>query len=288
MAIPVSIVVPAHNEAAVIARGLGCLVDGSGPGELEIFVVCNGCTDDTAEVARRALPGAIVIELDEPSKAAALNAGDARCTRFPRFYIDADVEVPIGAIRATAAVLESGDVPCAAPQPRFDLTDLPWFSRGFFTVLAQMPFHSGPGVVGSGVYALSRVGRERFEHFPELSADDQFVMDRFREDERRAVRGERFVVHPPRDLRGLLNVRTRVYRGRRQLRALYPPAETRPTGNRGAILQLTRRRDTACYVPIYMAVNVVTRVMALGRWSGRWERDDSSRRPGGLIQAAGG
>src|SRR5262245_58336894 len=47
-----SVVIPAHNEARVIERGLSSLLEGARPGELEIVVVCNGCTDDTAARAR--------------------------------------------------------------------------------------------------------------------------------------------------------------------------------------------------------------------------------------------
>lgn len=64
-----SIVIPAHNEARVIRRLLeALLVDTS---DVEIVVACNGCSDDTAAVARAIadrLPFR-VIDLPEPSKA---------------------------------------------------------------------------------------------------------------------------------------------------------------------------------------------------------------------------
>ena len=48
----ISIVIPAHNEANVIQRILSALTDGADDGELDIVVVCNGCT-----TARRNLHG---------------------------------------------------------------------------------------------------------------------------------------------------------------------------------------------------------------------------------------
>ena len=48
----VSFVIPAHNEEAVIGRCLTALLAGARRDELDIIVVCNGCTDRTAEVAR--------------------------------------------------------------------------------------------------------------------------------------------------------------------------------------------------------------------------------------------
>jgi glycosyltransferase involved in cell wall biosynthesis len=72
-----SVVVAAHNEAAVIDRCLASLV---APG-VQVIVAANGCTDDTAAIARRT-PGVEVVELATPSKIAALNAGDARATGY--------------------------------------------------------------------------------------------------------------------------------------------------------------------------------------------------------------
>ena len=48
-----SVVIPAHDEAQVIGRTLRGVLDRTAAGRLEVVVVCNGCTDDTAEVARR-------------------------------------------------------------------------------------------------------------------------------------------------------------------------------------------------------------------------------------------
>ena len=46
--VPVSVVIPAHDEEAVIERCLGTLLADARAGEVEVVVVCNGCTDDTA------------------------------------------------------------------------------------------------------------------------------------------------------------------------------------------------------------------------------------------------
>src|SRR3954452_8210976 len=112
-----SIVIPAHDEAAVIGRLLTALTTGAEPGELAIVVACNGCTDDTAAIAAT-FPGVTVVDLPEPSKTAALNAGDdAAGDVFPRLYVDADILVDLAAVRAVADVLDT-DVPRAAA-PRY-------------------------------------------------------------------------------------------------------------------------------------------------------------------------
>ncbi len=61
-----SIVIAAYNEAAVIGRCLDALLSGAAPGEFDVTVVANGCTDDTAEVAARA--GVRVLDLSSPGK----------------------------------------------------------------------------------------------------------------------------------------------------------------------------------------------------------------------------
>lgn len=59
------IVIPARNEAAVITDIIKCLLKSDYPRELfDIFVVADNCTDNTAELARKA--GAIVYERTDP------------------------------------------------------------------------------------------------------------------------------------------------------------------------------------------------------------------------------
>ena len=99
-----SIVIPAHNEEAVLARCLRVLLAGSLPGELDVIVVANACTDRTAEIAREA--GVRVLETSTPGKANALRLGDAECVTFPRIYVDADIELENSSVRSARRCLE--------------------------------------------------------------------------------------------------------------------------------------------------------------------------------------
>src|ERR1700687_2935213 len=96
---------------------------GAAPAELEIVVVCNGCTDNTAEVARRYAPFVRVVESSVASKTHALNCGDQVSRGFPRFYVDADVVVTVEVLRALAERLHKGDVLAIAPRARFDVAN---------------------------------------------------------------------------------------------------------------------------------------------------------------------
>lgn len=94
----VSLIVPAHNEAAavggVVARALAAM-----PGLLEVLVVDDGSTDDTAAVAERA--GARVLRLSpNRGKGHALRAGIHAARGEVLVFIDADgqddpAEIPL-------------------------------------------------------------------------------------------------------------------------------------------------------------------------------------------------
>src|SRR5436305_10679684 len=100
-----SVIIPAHDEETTIGRCLEGLLADAREDEFEVIVVCNGCTDRTADVARSFERGATVIEIDRASKYLALRAGENHASGFPRFYIDADVITSAQAVRDVAAVL---------------------------------------------------------------------------------------------------------------------------------------------------------------------------------------
>ena len=81
-------------------------------------MVCNGCTDDTADVAR-SVPGVRVVELEEGSKPAALNAGDKAATLWPRLYLDADIQISAAAVLAVLDRLGKGT--CLAARARLQV-----------------------------------------------------------------------------------------------------------------------------------------------------------------------
>src|SRR6476619_2539417 len=111
----ISVVIAAHNEQDVLGRCLDALLRTARMGELEIAVVCNGCTDGTADVARGYGEDVRVLETPEASKTAALNLGDRVVFGFPRFYVDADVTLPLASVRRIAVRLAKGDALAAAP-----------------------------------------------------------------------------------------------------------------------------------------------------------------------------
>ena len=275
-----SVIIPAHNEEAVIGRCLGSLLAGAPAGALEVIVVANGCSDRTATVASSFGPDVRVIELAEASKHAALNAGDSVATRFPRAFVDADIEVTWSAIDAVGEALARSGALVGAPRLDVDFVGCPWYVRSFYRVWLTQPWMID-APIGSGVYVLSEAGHARLGRFPNITNDDQYVHDLFRPDERCSVAGHRFIVRAPRRFGGLVARRTRTMVGAAELEARFgrlPGLALR----RGPLEIVRDSPSLALHLPVFLAVTALARRVARHKpltERSEWERDDSSRIP---------
>ncbi len=87
----VSILVPAHNEAVGIERSVRSLSGSRYAGELEVIVVDDGSTDETATIVETlALPGVRLLRQANAGKAAALNRALAGASHDILVTVDAD------------------------------------------------------------------------------------------------------------------------------------------------------------------------------------------------------
>ena len=101
---PVSIIVPAYNEAAGIAATVRSLYATRYPGELEIIVVDDGSADGTAAIARGlALPGVRVVSQPNAGKPAALNTGIALARHPVVVLVDGDTVFEESTVRRLVA-----------------------------------------------------------------------------------------------------------------------------------------------------------------------------------------
>lgn len=278
----ISIIIPAHNEEKVIGAAIGELVDGAEKGQLEVIVVCNGCSDNTAEVVASFSPAIRCIETAIASKSNALNLGDAAACGFPRFYQDADVVLTMDTVQRVVQVLQTSQFLAAAPKMQMAFGEASWLVRAYYAVWQQLPYVR-EGMIGVGVYALSEDGRKRFDSFPDIIADDGYIRALFKAHERTTVETCFSMVHAPADLKGLLKIKTRSRLGNYELRRKFPELlqnEEKDYGN--AILELAGRIALWPKIPVYLLVNLIARLRAKrhARQYGftGWERDDSSRR----------
>jgi cellulose synthase/poly-beta-1,6-N-acetylglucosamine synthase-like glycosyltransferase len=276
----VSIVVPAHDEERVLPRLLDGLLDGAGSGELEIVVVANGCTDDTAEIARR-VPGVRVVETPVAAKGHALALGDEAASSFPRLYVDADIELGIDGVRALAAAVRSPGVLAAGPTRELPMTGVSLWVRWWYDVWQRLPGVSEE-LFGRGVIAVGEEGHSRLAGWSDVMADDLLTAMSFERSEIAVVPSAVAVIRPPRTYADLLRRRTRAQTGNVMLAATPQLTRRRPpqTGF-GDLARIVRDEPAAApKAALFAATAVLARARArraIRRSDTTWLRDASSR-----------
>jgi glycosyltransferase involved in cell wall biosynthesis len=215
-----SIIVPAHNEATRGFQVLATVEAAAAQLDALVVVVCNGCIDDTAAVARRST-GVEVVEIPTASKAAALNAGDEVAGEvFPRLYLDADVRITVQALSEIADSLDTSIGTIASPTRTYITEGAPWLVRRYYAALAEIPFLvqlSSELMVGRGLYAVNATGRSRFERFPSMTADDGFIDRLFDADEKHVIAGAEAGIPVPTSVEDFFRAKTRAAAGTKEL-----------------------------------------------------------------------
>jgi exopolysaccharide biosynthesis WecB/TagA/CpsF family protein len=274
-----SVVIPAHNEESVIARTLDGLLPALESGRVEVIVACNACTDRTAEIAA-GYAGVRVLDLPEPGKARALNAADAVASRWPRVYLDADIEMPPAALAGILAELAAGACLAGRPGFRYDTSGCDPLVAAYYRARVRIPSNRS-ALWGAGCYAMTEEGHRLLGAFPEDAADDFFVDTVFAPEHKVLLSGEPVIVRPPRTTASLVSTLHRVYRAPASASAggLGTPSRTLRglvASVRGPLSAL----DAAVYASFALAGRKQPRTARFTSTSGshRWERDESSRR----------
>lgn len=282
-----TVIIPAHNEEAVIARCLDTLLaDAPEDSMMQVIVAANGCADDTVAIARRTAPGALVLDLPVGSKTAAMNAANREALHFPRIYLDADVQCSFASLQAVAQVLREPGVMAAAPALRMDLSRSNWLARAYYRVWLTQPYVKR-ALVGSGCFGLSQAAYERIGDFPPITGDDIWVYSRFPEAERRNVASDFagrpvwFLVSPPRRAIDQIRVETRRRLGNEQVLRDYPSPHYAGSNNAGDLRDALRDGASVLDVIIYLAIKALVRLRVKRARRQRkeimWERDLAAR-----------
>ncbi|GAA1935141.1 glycosyltransferase [Nocardioides hwasunensis] len=275
-----SVIIPAHNEAATIGRNLRALRKGTRAEDLDVVVVCNGCTDRTAEVARDADPLARVIEIGQPSKAEAVRVGNAATDVFPRIHLDADIELHGTAALRLIEPITRDEVLATAPARAVPRAGCSRWVRWYYDVWESLP-QVEAGLFGRGVVVLSEQAQARVTALPRMMSDDLGMSDSFSGHERRIVPAAVAVVHPPRTVHDLVRRRIRIATGNAQAAQLgvrRPASRTQP---RTLIALAVGRPGLALRLPVFVAIHVAAQIGArqalrAGDFT-TWQRDESSR-----------
>ncbi|GAA3282295.1 glycosyltransferase family 2 protein [Nesterenkonia halobia] len=125
-------IVPCRNEAPALPDVLARVPQG-----MDVIVVDNGSTDDTAAVARRL--GATVVPEGVPGYGAAVHAGVLAAAAPLVAVIDGDGSMDPAELAELAAVVSRGDATMAVGRRRPDERGVwPWHARAGTAVLAGL------------------------------------------------------------------------------------------------------------------------------------------------------
>ena len=267
--------IPAHDEE----RSIGTLLRALEPlaGTTEVIVVANGCHDRTAVAAKEAAPWATVLDLPAPGKPAALDAGDAAATTFPRLYLDADVTISAEAVTALFEAVEGG-LAAAGATPEYDLRGVSPVVRSHHRFWEALPAVRH-GINGTGAMVVSAAGRARFGTWPPLIGDDYFLDGLFADDEKARVPGARVMPPTSRGFYDCVSRKARVHQGNVDIRAAGLRARHTGGGGGGVKAVLRERPGLVVHLPAHLVITVASRLLAARRRRGGtsqvWFRDSS-------------
>jgi hypothetical protein len=151
---------------------------------------------------------------------------------------------------------------------------------GYYGLWRAMPYVR-KGAMGGGFYMIDPTLRSRFREFPAITADDKFIRNLARPDERLVVDGCFATVTMPASFTDLLKVKTRWTYGNLELSRIRPDLnENDRRQHEGALSFLILRPWLWVHVPAFVFVYVYAQITARKRFALKqavWERDESTR-----------
>lgn len=213
------IVVPVRNEVDSLPKTVPALlsaVEGETP---LILWVCNGCTDQSADMVRQ-LAGGVgeVLEIGSPGKTLALQAGDERLDAghvFPRLYLDADTWLRPGDVARLLAPIREGVADLVAASHAFDYSRSSLLSAEMSRCWLALPFSREAAFLRA--VGVSRQGRSHWEKWPFVIADDMYMAGMVSRGRRAMVSGAVATTWAPSSFLAWVGMRARWLRGERQL-----------------------------------------------------------------------
>jgi glycosyltransferase involved in cell wall biosynthesis len=281
-----SVIIPAHNEEAVIARCLRRIRPGDHNNRtMQVIVVANGCSDRTVRAATDAMPSATVIDLAEGCKTSAINAGISAAAHPTVIVLDADVECDFTTLAALATAVEAEGVMTAAPGIRMDLSRSNWLVRAYYRAWLQQPYAMA-GKGGAGCYCISAAGLRHIGSFPRVIGDDIWIHTRFADHQKRYVTQDEAgrpvftTVHPPRTAIEQIRVEARRRIGNAEVTQFHANEHLGAADVQGWLSSAIKSGANPMDLAIFLGMKISARLLA--RWRVRrghvsWSQDLTSR-----------
>ncbi len=161
----VTVVVPAHNEEKYVERCIESIKESAAlfDGNVEIIIVCNRCTDRTAELAES--KGAKVIFNDYRCIAKVRNDGISAASGDIILTVDCDNRITPGTIGEAVSLIDTGKYIGGGAPMRFERYSFPLFLND---ILCRVSF----GITGlyCGIFWAEKKTFEAVGGFTELKA----------------------------------------------------------------------------------------------------------------------
>lgn len=253
---------------------------------MDVIVLCNACSDNTADAARRAMPWASIVEIPRSGKANAINEGLKLVAIGPVIVVDADILVNFETLACLAERLRDNQTMIASPTMKMDTSQSSFAVRAYYRVWQNLPF-ALTGIGGSGIYGLSPAAVERINPLPDIIADDSFIRHQFDLAQQARIgstasgKAVFSTVFAPRDLCALVRIEARRRAGDAELAHLSPAKSPLGGTTFASLLGFVRGPAHLLDLAVYLLVKSAGRLLyRVNRWRGRahlWWRDDSSR-----------
>ncbi|USD67039.1 glycosyltransferase family 2 protein [Vibrio sp. SCSIO 43136] len=272
-----SVIIPAYNEEKNIKKVLNEyleLLD-----DIQIIVVPNGCSDNTAKVAKNISDVIEVVSLELGNKSNAINEA-LRYIKYDHLLVqDADVIISENSIINILKFIDNTEYVYASLKPETKTVDSSVIVREYYKFLEKTPEFSN-GMVGSGCYLLSKTAMTKCFPLPLLIGDDGYVKSILGKDRLKLVPNATSVVFAPKDTSSLVKIKTRSKLGNYQINKSIANISG-DTNTPGTLINLMIKSESYISGIIYICVSCLCKFRAKMLYktnsTHKWERDETRR-----------
>jgi Glycosyl transferase family 2 len=273
-----SIIMPVYNEAKLLGTTIPNLLNGLADAA-ELIIICNGCSDDSAETARNLVGHrGRVIDIREKGKANAIRTAERTTTTFPRFFVDSDIMFKGSDFLSLIDALKQPGTLIVSPVAHFDTTECTWAARAISRIWVSLPYGGKEGI--HGVIGVSGECRKLWGELPDTMADDSYMSSQVPAEGRRIVHAVVLTSRAPRTFWTYVRVRSRWLRGDQQLHDMGLQS-VGSGGQKSALVKALINPRTTVDALVYTAHRLMAGVLAKIESkspSTQWYTDNSSRK----------
>lgn len=261
----VTVCLPLHNAAGQISQSLEHLCQLDFAGGLHVICVANGCTDDSADRARRMIPlfhargwELSVVELDQAGKSAAIRCAEELAPAGLFAALDVNVRPALDSLHHLISAAGSNDLGVVSAKLRYVESGTALVRR-FAQAYGCAPFARTDDVKGT-FFVFADGHREVVRNLPDIGADDRYFLRTAARSERASVDAAIVDYYFPPSLASLIRQQIRWKRTNRYADALVDSIDA--PSHEGDRWPYFRPRPPAGAIAVYVAVMLVATVVA--------------------------